>query len=77
MHRKDVIDMNSEALQQNHQRLSRQSMLNYLGKADGAAERHRYSNVVTHPEVDGVDAAAHVDLVVQAFTLIHTEEGDN
>lgn len=53
------------------------SLFNYLREADGAAERHRYSNVVTHPEVDGVDAAAHVDLVVQAFTLIHTEEEDN
>lgn len=53
------------------------SLCNYLREADGAAERHRYSNVVTHPEVDGVDAAAHVDLVVQAFTLIHTEEEDN
>lgn len=50
------------------------SLFNYLRKPDGAAESDRYSNVVSHPQVDGMDTATHVDLVMQAFTLIHTEE---
>lgn len=50
---------------------------NYLRQADGAAERNGDPNVVTHPEVDCMDAASHVDLVVQVFTLMHRAEGDN
>lgn len=53
------------------------SLFNYLRKPDGAAESDRYSNVVSHPQVHSMDAATHVDLVMQAFTLIHTEERDN
>lgn len=74
MHRKEVIQVRKKRLleerrvkrsQQKHQRLGcRFSLFNYLRKADGAAERYRDSNVVSHPQVDGVDAAAHVDLVV-------------
>lgn len=48
-----------------------QHVPNYLRESDGAAERHGYPNVVAHPQVDGVDAAAHVDLLVQGFTLMH------
>lgn len=52
-------------------------VLNYLGQPDGAAERNGYSNVVTHPEVDCMDAAAHMDLLMQGFTLIHRPGEDN
>lgn len=51
--------------------LESQHVPNYLRESDGAAERHGDPNVVAHPQVDGVDAAAHVDLLVQGFTLIH------
>ena len=51
--------------------------LNYLWQADGAAERDGYSNVVTHPEVDCVDTASHVDHLMQGFTLICRAEEDN
>lgn len=52
-------------------------VFNYLRQANGAAERNGDPNVVTHPEVDCVDAASHVDLVMQVFTLMHRAEEDN
>lgn len=54
-----------------------QWVLNYLGQPDGAAECNGYSNVVTHPEVDCMDAASHMDLLKQVLTLTHRPEEDN
>lgn len=53
------------------------SVFNYLRQPDGAAECDGDSNVVTHPEVDCMDAASHVDLLKQGCTLIHRAEEDN
>lgn len=49
-------------------------VFNYLRQSDGAAECDGYTNVVAHPQVDSMDASAHVDHIVQAFTLIHRAE---
>lgn len=46
-------------------------VLNYLGQANGAAECNGHPNVVTHPEVDCMDAASHVDQLMQGFTLMN------
>lgn len=51
--------------------LESQHVPNYLRESDGTAERHGDPNVVAHPQIDGMDAAAHVDLLVQGFTLMH------
>lgn len=48
-----------------------QHVPNYLRESDGAAERHGDPDVVAHPQIDGMDAAAHVDLLVQGFALMH------
>lgn len=54
-----------------------QSSLNYLWQPNSTAECNCYSNVVTHPEVDCMDAASHMDQVLQGFTLIHTPGENN
>lgn len=52
-------------------------VFNYLWQPNGAAESNGFSNVVTHPEVDCVDAASHIDQLMQGFTLIHRPHEDN
>lgn len=42
----------------------------YLREADSAAERRCDANVVAHPQVDSVDAAAHVDGLLQGLALM-------
>lgn len=51
--------------------LQSQHVPNYLRESDGAAERHGDPNVVAHPQIDSMNAAAHVDLLVQGFSLMH------
>lgn len=46
-------------------------VFHYLWQPNGTAKCNGYSNVVTHPEVDGMDAASHVDHLLQGFTLSH------
>ncbi len=52
-------------------------VLNYLRKPNGAAECDGYADVVTHPEVDCMDAASNMDHLMQGFTLRYKPEEDN
>ncbi|KAF3850516.1 hypothetical protein F7725_012288 [Dissostichus mawsoni] len=42
-------------------------------QADGAGESRRYSHVVAHPQVDRVDAAAHVDQLMKVQDVLEVQ----